>query len=141
MTTRLPIIIACLAATSAASLAVAAATPATPATTAQQHTFTLQRGENLSSLCANIRQAGVDISTPDCVKQILFANRQWFDDTFGYVWQDPAAVNLDSAIRLWAGIPYQMPAEYAQASLQGLLAQGAAAATAARRTARRRAPS
>ncbi len=127
MTTRLPIIIACLAATSAASLAVAAATPAT---TAQQHTFTLQRGENLSSLCANIRQAGVDISTPDCVKQILFANRQWFDDTFGYVWQDPAAVNLDSAIRLWAGVPYQMPAEYAQASLQGQQAQGEAAATA-----------
>ncbi len=127
MTTRLPIIIACLAATSAASFAVAAATPAT---TAQQHTFTLQQGENLSSLCANIRQAGVDISTPDCVKQILFANRQWFDNTFGYVWQDPAAVNLDSAIRLWAGVPYQMPAEYAQASLQGQQAQGEPAATA-----------
>ena len=126
MTTRLPIIIACLAATSAASFAVAAETPAT---TAQQHTFTLQQGENLSSLCANIRQAGVDISTPDCVKQILFANRQWFDNTFGYVWQDPAAVNLDSAIRLWAGVPYQMPAEYAQASLQGQQAQGESAAT------------
>ncbi|MGB4333228.1 MAG: alkyl sulfatase dimerization domain-containing protein [Chromatiaceae bacterium] len=126
MTTRLPIIIACLAATSAASLAVAAETPAT---TAQQHTFTLQQGENLSSLCANIRQGGVDISIPDCVKQILFANRQWFDNTFGYVWQDPAAVNLDSAIRLWAGVPYQMPAEYAQASLQGQQAQGESAVT------------
>lgn len=51
----------------------------------------LAAGENLSSLCANIRQGGVDISIPDCVKQILFANRQWFDNTFGYVWQDPAA--------------------------------------------------
>ncbi len=90
----------------------------------------MQQGGNLSSLCANIRQAGVDISTPDCVKQILFANRQWFDDTFGYVWQDPAAVNLDLAIRLWAGVPYQMPAEYAQASLQGQQAQGGPAATA-----------
>ena len=38
-------------------------------------------------------------------------------------------MNLDSAIRLWAGVPYQMPAEYAQASLQGQQAQGESAVT------------
>ncbi|MBP6809087.1 MAG: MBL fold metallo-hydrolase, partial [Chromatiaceae bacterium] len=92
-------------------------------------TFTLNRGENLSGICSRIREAGVAVATPDCVKQILFSNRKWFDDTFGYVWKDPAAVNLDSAIRLWAGVPYQMPAEYAQASLQGQQAQGEPAAT------------
>ncbi|MBP8290804.1 MAG: MBL fold metallo-hydrolase [Chromatiaceae bacterium] len=100
---------------------------ATTATATPGATFTLSRGENLSGVCSRIREAGVAISTPDCVKQILFSNRQWFDETFGYVWKDPAAVNLDSAIRLWAGVPYQMPAEYAQASLQGQQAQGESA--------------
>ena len=47
----------------------------------------------------------------DCVTKILFANRQWFDDRFGYVWKDPASVKLDSAVRLWAGVPYVLPAE------------------------------
>ncbi|MBP6583879.1 MAG: MBL fold metallo-hydrolase, partial [Chromatiaceae bacterium] len=100
---------------------------ATTATATPGATFTLSRGENLSGVCSRIREAGVAISTPDCVKQILFSNRQWFDETFGYVWKDPAAVNLDSAIRLWADVPYQMPAEYAQASLQGQQAQGESA--------------
>ncbi|MFZ1574707.1 MAG: alkyl sulfatase dimerization domain-containing protein [Chromatiaceae bacterium] len=100
---------------------------ATTANATPGATFTLSRGENLSGVCSRIREAGVAISTPDCVKQILFSNRQWFDETFGYVWKDPAAVNLDSAIRLWAGVPYQMPAEYAQASLQGQQAQGESA--------------
>jgi hypothetical protein len=57
----------------------------------------------------------VAVSIPDCVKQILFANRQWFDDRFGYVWKDPASVKLDSAIRLWAGVPYVLPAELVSA--------------------------
>lgn len=108
MTTRFPIIITLLAATSVAGLAVGAETPAnaTP-----PPTFTLNRGENLSTLCASIRQSGVNVSMADCVTKILFANRQWFDDRFGYVWNDPAAVKLDSAVRLWAGIPYVLPAE------------------------------
>ena len=108
MTTRFPIIITLLAATSAAGLAVGAETPAnaTP-----EPTFTLNRGENLSTICAGIRQSGVNVSMTDCVSKILFANRQWFDDRFGYVWKDPAAVKLDSAVRLWAGVPYILPAE------------------------------
>ena len=108
MTTRFPIIITLLAATSAASLAVGAETPAKAA---PANTFTLNRGESLSTLCASIRQSGVNVSMADCVTQILFANRQWFDDRFGYVWKDPAAVKLDSAVRLWAGIPYVLPTE------------------------------
>jgi alkyl sulfatase BDS1-like metallo-beta-lactamase superfamily hydrolase len=97
----------------------ALATVATATATApQEQTFTLKRGEHLSGVCASLQRAGVATSIPDCVNQILFANRQWFDENFGYVWKDPAAVNLDSAIRLWAGIPYQMPAELAQGNLQ-----------------------
>ena len=69
-------------------------------------------------MCSRIREAGVAIAIPDCVKQILFANRQWFDENFGYVWKDAASVNLDSAIRLWAGVPYQLPAELAQVNLR-----------------------
>ncbi|MDS4040814.1 MAG: alkyl sulfatase dimerization domain-containing protein [Candidatus Competibacter sp.] len=83
----------------------------TPAKTAPANTFTLNRGENLSTLCASIRQSGVNVSMADCVTQILFANRQWFDERFGYVWNDPAAVKLDSAVRLWAGVPYVLPTE------------------------------
>jgi alkyl sulfatase BDS1-like metallo-beta-lactamase superfamily hydrolase len=97
-----------LTATSAAGLAAAAEPPpgAAPA-----HTFTLQRGENLSGLCVDIRRSGVDIAPADCVTQILFANREWFDDRFGYVWDDPASVRLDSAVQLWTGVPYVLPAE------------------------------
>lgn len=83
----------------------------TPAKATQENTFTLNRGENLSTLCASIRQSGINVSMADCVTKILFANRQWFDDRFGYVWNDPAAVKLDSAVRLWAGVPYLLPAE------------------------------
>jgi alkyl sulfatase BDS1-like metallo-beta-lactamase superfamily hydrolase len=96
-----------LAAASATGLAAAAET-APGAAPAQ--TFTLQRGESLSALCAGIRRAGVDVSPADCATQILFANREWFDDRFGYVWEDPASVKLDSAVRLWAGVPYVLPA-------------------------------
>ena len=108
MTHRFPIIITFFAATSVAGLAVATETPAKAA---PANTFTLNRGESLSTLCASIRQSGVNVSMADCVTQILFANRQWFDDRFGYVWNDLAAVKLDSAVRLWAGIPYVLPAE------------------------------
>jgi alkyl sulfatase BDS1-like metallo-beta-lactamase superfamily hydrolase len=95
----------------------AAAVLAAPQTAraASDVTFTLNRGENLSSICAGIRQSGVDVSVADCVTKILFANRQWFDERFGYVWRDPASVRLDSAVRLWAGVPYVLPAELAAA--------------------------
>jgi len=58
MTAHFPIIITFLAATTAAGLAVGAETPAnaTPAT------FTLNRGENLSTVCAGIRQSGVNVT-------------------------------------------------------------------------------
>ena len=108
MTTRFPIIITFLVATSVAGLAMGTETPAKAA---QENTFTLNRGENLSTLCASIRQSGVNVSMADCVTKILFANRQWFDERFGYVWNDPAAVKLDSAVRLWAGVPYVLPTE------------------------------
>ncbi|AFL73396.1 alkyl/aryl-sulfatase [Thiocystis violascens] len=110
--------IALLIAASALPLGLALGTETTPAAATQDQTFTLKRGENLSGICSGIRAAGVAISTPDCVKQILFVNRQWFDQNFGYVWKDAAAVNLDSAVRLWAGVPYRMPAELVQANLQ-----------------------
>ena len=107
MKTGLTAFAALLTATSAAGLAVGAETPAAAA---QGQTFTLQRGENLSTLCADIRRAGVDISPADCARQILFSNRDWFDRRFGYVWEDPQSVSLDSAVRLWAGVPYVLPA-------------------------------
>ncbi len=101
----------------AAALAASAALGApTGANAAEPATFTLNRGESLSSVCAGIRQSGVDVSVGDCVTKILFANRQWFDDRFGYVWSEPASVKLDSAVRLWAGIPYALPAELAAAT-------------------------
>ena len=81
------------------------------ASAASDVTFTLNRGQNLSTLCAGIRQSGVNVSVADCVTKILFANRQWFDERFGYVWNDPASVKLDSAIRMWAGVSYLLPAE------------------------------
>lgn len=83
---------------------------AADATATAASTFTLNRGESLSALCAGIRRAGGDVSPTDCATQILFANREWFDDRFGYVWDDPASVKLDSAVRLWAGVPYVLPA-------------------------------
>ncbi len=114
-------------------LLVAASVPAgyalaaeTTANATQEQTFTLSRGETLSGVCSRIRAGGTAIATPDCVKQILFVNRQWFDENFGYVWKDPDSVNLDSAIRLWAGVAYQMPAEFVQANLNGLDAQNQA---------------
>ena len=112
MTHRLPVIFAVCVTTAVAGLATGAEPPtgASPATD-----FTLKRGQSLSSLCSTIRQSGVDVSIPDCVKQILFANRQWFDDRFGYVWKDPASVKLDSAVRLWADVPYVMPAGWSSA--------------------------
>ena len=91
--------------------AAAALVAPKPASAASDVTFTLNRGESLSTLCAGIRQSGVNVSVADCVTKILFANRQWFDDRFGYVWKDPASVKLDSAIRMWAGVSYVLPAE------------------------------
>ena len=109
-------------------LAVAAAlSPALGAEATAESTFTLGRGENITQVCTRLRAAGATLSAPDCVKQILFANRQWFDDTFGYVWKDPASVNLDSAVRLWSGVAYQLPAELVKANLPAVDAQGQAA--------------
>jgi alkyl sulfatase BDS1-like metallo-beta-lactamase superfamily hydrolase len=108
MRTRLSAIAALLAATCAAGPAIGAETA--PKAT-QGHTFTLQRGEHLSGLCADIRRSGVDVSVPACIRKILFANKDWFDQRFGYVWKDPQSVSLDSAVRLWSEIPYVMPAE------------------------------
>ncbi|WP_216644694.1 alkyl/aryl-sulfatase [Candidatus Thiodictyon syntrophicum] len=116
MSSRFISIIALLLAASA-PLGLVRGTETTDSAT-QAQTFTLQRGENLSGVCASIRKAGVTTSIADCVKQILFENRQWFDTNFGYVWKDPAAVNLDSAIRLWVGVPYRIPAALAQANPQ-----------------------
>lgn len=100
------IIFSSLAVTGVAGIASGAESPAS---TTQAQSFTLQRGEHLSGLCAQIRQAGINVTVPDCVRQILFANRDWFAQRFGYVWKDPQSVNLDSAIRLWSEIPYVMP--------------------------------
>ncbi len=123
MKTGLTAVAAFLTAASAAGLAVGAETPPVAA---QGHTFTLERGENLSSLCADIRRAGVDISPADCVQQILFSNRDWFDQRFGYVWEDPQSVKLDSAVRLWAGVSYVLPAELVPAkTIQAEAAQEA----------------
>jgi alkyl sulfatase BDS1-like metallo-beta-lactamase superfamily hydrolase len=99
--------------TTAATANLAVGAQATPA---QAHTFTLQRGENLSTLCADIRRAGVNISSADCIQKILFNNRDWFDQRFGYVWEDPQSVSLDSAVRLWAGVSYVLPAELVAAN-------------------------
>ncbi|HSA45911.1 MAG TPA: MBL fold metallo-hydrolase, partial [Candidatus Competibacteraceae bacterium] len=125
---RIPVllIIPLLLAASVPATHVLAAETAANAT--QEQTFTLSRGETLSAVCSRIRAAGTAIAIPDCVKQILFVNRQWFDENFGYVWKDPDSVNLDSAIRLWAGVAYQMPAEFVQANLQGVDAQNPAGA-------------
>ena len=107
MTARLPVLLTLLVTTAVAGLATGAEPPASAAPATD---FTLKRGQSLSSLCSTIRQSGVNVSIPDCVKQILFANRQWFDDRFGFVWKDPASVKLDSAVRLWADVSYVMPA-------------------------------
>ena len=121
MTIRLRVLLALFVTTAVAGLATGAEPPASAAPATD---FTLKRGQSLSSLCSGIRQSGVAVAIPDCVKQILFANRQWFDDRFGYVWKDPASVTLDSAVRLWAGIPYVLPAELAASEpLQALPAQ------------------
>ncbi len=112
MRTRLPILGACLAAVSMTGLAVSAETLPNPT---PEHRFTLQRGENLSSLCANIQRTGVNIPVADCIRQILFTNRDWFDQRFGYVWKDLQSVDLDSAVRLWSDIPYILPAGLVQA--------------------------
>jgi alkyl sulfatase BDS1-like metallo-beta-lactamase superfamily hydrolase len=82
----------------------------------QPASFTLKRGESLSGLCAAFRQSGVDVAVPDCTRQILFANRDWFDRRFGYLWEDPQSVNLDSAVRLWAGVSYVLPTGLATAT-------------------------
>ncbi len=84
----------------------------------EQQTFTLARGQTLSTVCTGIRNTGVEVSISDCARQILFTNRDWFDKTFGYVWPDPASVSLDSAMRLWAGVTYRLPAEFVQTSDQ-----------------------
>jgi len=94
-----------------AVVSAAALVGAPQTASAADATFTLGRGESLSTLCAAIRQSGVNVSGADCATKILFANRQWFDQRFGYVWKDPASVRLDSAVRLWAGVPYVLPAE------------------------------
>ncbi len=99
-------------------LAVSAAlSPALGAEANADSTFTLSRGENITQVCARLRAAGATLSAPDCVKQILFANRQWFDENFGYVWKDVGSVTLDSAVRLWANVPYALPAELTQVTL------------------------
>ena len=112
MNTRLPVLLTLVVTTAVAGLATGAEPPASAAPATD---FTLKRGQSLSSLCSTIRQSGLNVSIPDCARQILFANRQWFDDRFGYVWKDPASVKLDSAVRLWAGVPYVMPAELVSA--------------------------
>ncbi|WP_242470731.1 alkyl/aryl-sulfatase [Thiocystis violacea] len=96
-----------LAAAATAGLAVGAESPTD---VGQGHTFTLERGEHLSGLCTQIRQAGVAVTAPECVRQILFANRDWFNRHFGYVWKNAQSVSLDSAVRLWSEIPYVLPA-------------------------------
>ena len=58
-------------------------TAETTANATQEQTFTLRRGETLSGVCSRIRAAGTAIATPECVKQILFVNRQWFYENFG----------------------------------------------------------
>jgi hypothetical protein len=83
---------------------------ATDATATAASTFTLNRGETVTQVCARLQGAGATLSTPDCVREILFANRDWFNDRFGYVWENPASVRLDSAVRLWAGVAYVLPA-------------------------------
>jgi alkyl sulfatase BDS1-like metallo-beta-lactamase superfamily hydrolase len=123
MKSRLSVMLAFLAAASASALA---AGPDARPEAGQGHTFTLQRGEHLSGLCAQIRQAGVDVSIPECIRQILFANRDWFAQRFGYAWKDPQSVSLDSAVRLWSEIPFVLPAELVAAqSIQTAPAQAA----------------
>ncbi len=107
MKARLPVIMLGLLAVTGVAGVASGAEPS--ASTTQAQSFTLQRGEHLSGLCAQIRQAGINVTVPDCVRQILFANRDWFAQRFGYVWKDPQSVNLDSAVRLWSEIPYVMP--------------------------------
>ena len=83
---------------------------ATDATATAASTFSLNRGETITQVCARLQRAGATLSTPDCIREILFANRDWFDRRFGYLWEDPRSVNLDSAVRLWAGVSYVLPA-------------------------------
>ena len=69
MKARLPVImLGLLAVTGVAGVASGAESPAS---TTQAQSFTLQRGEHLSGLCAQIRQAGINVTVPDCVRQIL----------------------------------------------------------------------
>ena len=87
MKARLPVIMFGLVVTGVAGVASGPNPPCQHHPGAKLHPAA--RGAPLG-LCAQIRQAGINVTVPDCVRQILFANRDWFAQRFGYVWKDPS---------------------------------------------------